>query len=132
MFSPHKYSRETGEFRPLSEGVEISGYYSRVNLATAENADQNIDSWERFFQRTKIKYENGLDVTEECGRICDIMLTRTPRMRRNDPSASLRSAPPLTQGRRPAALALSSRARYNRNGRNGAGAPCIRKEGYHG
>ncbi len=81
MFSPHKYSRDTGEFRPLSEGVEISGYYSRVNLATAENADRNADSWERFFQRTKIKYENGLDVTEDCGRICDIMLTRDPRMR---------------------------------------------------
>ena len=81
MFQPHSYRRETGEFRPLSESVEMSRYYGQVNLASAKNADQNVDSWERFFQRTRVKYENGLDVTEECGRICDIMLTRDPRMR---------------------------------------------------
>ena len=81
MFQPHVFRRETGEFRPLSESVEVSRYYGQVNLVTAKNADQNADSWERFFQRTRIKYENGLDVSAECGRICDIMLTRDPRMR---------------------------------------------------
>ena len=65
MFQPHSYRRETGEFRPLSESVEMSRYYGQVNLASAKNADQNVDSWERFFQRTRVKYENGLDVTEE-------------------------------------------------------------------
>ncbi len=81
MFQPHSFRPETGEFRPLTEGVELSRYYGRVNLASAESADRNADSWERFFQRTRVKYENGLDVTAECSRICDIMLTRDPRMR---------------------------------------------------
>ena len=81
MFRPHRYDRATGEFRPLSEGVEVSRYYAQVNLSSADTDDQNMDSWERFFQRTKVKYENGLDVSAECSRICDIMLTRDERMR---------------------------------------------------
>ena len=81
MFRPHLYSREAGAFRPLSEGVEVSQYYGQVNLVSAGNDNESMDSWERFFQRTKIQFENGLDVTEACGRICDIMLTRDPRMR---------------------------------------------------
>ena len=81
MFHPHYYSRDTGEFRALSEGVEVSRYYRQVNLASGEPETRNMDSWERFFQRTKIRFENGIDVTEECARICDIMLTRDPKMR---------------------------------------------------
>ena len=81
MFRPHRYERASGEFRPLSEGVEVSRYYGQVNLVSTETENESMDSWERFFQRTKVKFENGLDVTEECGRICDIMLTRDPRMR---------------------------------------------------
>ena len=81
MFHPHYYSREPGEFRTLAEGVEVSRYYRYVNLASKEPASTDMDSWERFFQRTKIRFENGLDVTEECARICDIMLTRDPKMR---------------------------------------------------
>ena len=81
MFHPHYYSRTAGEFRALSEGVEVSRYYRQVNLADREPENQNMDSWERFFQRTKIKFENGIDVTKECARICDIMLTRDQKMR---------------------------------------------------
>ena len=82
MFSPHSYKPSTGEFSVLSEGWEISRFYNRINEAAEETANQNTDSWERFFQRTKLKLENGLDVSIDCGRICDIMLTRDERMRR--------------------------------------------------
>ena len=81
MFRPHRYDRGEGEFRPLSEGVEVSRYYGQVNLVSTETDNESMDSWERFFQRTKMKFENGLDVAEDCSRICDIMLTRDPRMR---------------------------------------------------
>ena len=81
MFNPHKYNVRTGEFSPVSESVEISRFYKRVNEAGAETADRNMDSWERFFRQTKLKYQNGGDVSEECSRICDIMLTRDGRMR---------------------------------------------------
>ena len=81
MFSPHRYDPESGEFRVLSEGVEISRFYARMNQAAKETANQNIDSWERFFLRTRLMYDSGLDVTKECSRICDIMLTRDERLR---------------------------------------------------
>ena len=82
MFDPHRYCPQNGEFHVLSEGVEVSRFYHCMNQTAKKTADQNIDSWERFFQRTKLMFENGLDVTEACGRICDIMLTRDERMRR--------------------------------------------------
>ena len=81
MFSPHLYRYATEEFCELSDGVEISRFYNRMNDAARENRNQNIDSWERFFQQTKLKYDSGSDVTEECSRICDIMLTRDERLR---------------------------------------------------
>ena len=81
MFSPHHYNPSTGEFCVLSEGWEVSRFYNRINQEAEETANQNTDSWERFFQRTKLKLEAGLDVSAECSRICDIMLTRDARMR---------------------------------------------------
>ena len=81
MFHPHVFQPETGLLRPVTESVELSRYYATVNRDSAESDDRNADSWERFFQRTRAKFENGLDVAEDCGRICDIMLTRDGRMR---------------------------------------------------
>ncbi len=81
MFDPHRFVKSTGECSAASEGVEISHFYQQMNRAETDKENQNIDSWERFFQLTKLKYDNGMDVTEECSRICDIMLTRDERMR---------------------------------------------------
>ena len=81
MFSPHLCHPERGQFHLLTEGVEISRFYREMNAAANETQDQNMDSWERFFQLTKLKYQSGMDVTAECGRICDVMLTRDARLR---------------------------------------------------
>ena len=81
MFSPHRYRPETGQFELLSEGVDISRFYRQMNAAAQQTQDQNMDSWERFFQLTRLKYQSGLDVTAECGKICDVMLTRDRRLR---------------------------------------------------
>ena len=81
MFQPHLFNPETGSFSALSEGVEISRFYRRMNETAQATQNQNMDSWERFFQFTELKYQSGLDVTQECGRICDIMLTRDERLR---------------------------------------------------
>ncbi len=81
MFEPHRFEKSTGHCRAAREGVEISRFYQQMNKSVQDKDNQNIDSWERFFQLTKLKYENGMDVTEECSRICDIMLTRDERMR---------------------------------------------------
>ena len=45
------------------------------------NSDQNIDSWDRFFNATAQIYRQGIDVTEACNRMCNIMLTRDEKMR---------------------------------------------------
>ena len=81
MFHPHLFDLESGQFHPLKEGVEVSHFYRQMDEHSRRTANQNMDSWERFFQLTEMKYQSGLDVTEECGRICDIMLTRDPRIR---------------------------------------------------
>ena len=81
MFQPHLFRPESGVFRALSEGMEISRFYREMNSSGTGSAAPSMDSWERFFQRTKMKYENGEDVSAECGRICDIMLTRDERLR---------------------------------------------------
>lgn len=81
MFNPHKYNLSTGEFSPVTESVELSRFYQRLNQVEIDTADQNMDSWERFFRQTRLKYKSGGDVSEECNRICDIMLTRDKRMR---------------------------------------------------
>ena len=80
MLRPHLFDPDAGAFVPETEGVEMSRYYRQMNRSST-GVNQNMDSWERFFARTRIKYENGLDVTAECGRICDIMLTRDLRLR---------------------------------------------------
>lgn len=81
MFSPYGYHPATGAFLPLSEGVEISRFYRLMNEVARETQNQNMDSWERFFQLTKLKAMSGLDVSAECSRICDIMITRDARLR---------------------------------------------------
>ena len=81
MMQPHLYDLRTGSFEPGSEGVQMSRYYRQMNRTGAAAVNQTMDSWERFFQRTRIKHENGLDVTQECSRMCNIMLTRDERLR---------------------------------------------------
>jgi len=81
MLQPHLYDLRTGSFAPGREGVQMSRYYREMNRTGGAAVNQTMDSWERFFQRTRIKYENGLDVTQECSRMCNIMLTRDERLR---------------------------------------------------
>ncbi len=80
MFLPHLFEPEKGSFVPETDGVRMSRFYQRMNRENA-SVNQSMDSWERFFQRTRLKYESGLDVSEECGRICNIMLSRDKRLR---------------------------------------------------
>ncbi len=82
MFLNHVLDRKDLSFNVLSDGTQVSGLYRVMNREADHTVDQNLDSWERFFKHTRVKYEAGIDVAEECARICDIMLTRDERMRR--------------------------------------------------
>ena len=81
MFQPYRLSREDNSFTVLRDGTEVSHFYSVMNKEATHAQDQNVDSWERFFFRTKLLHQNGVAVTEDCSKICNIMLTRDSKMR---------------------------------------------------
>lgn len=82
MFLPHTYVPETGRFRPILDGVRSSRFYQVLGNAQRSADEQFMDSWDRFFKRTKLLYESGADISERCGEMCDIMMTRDEKMRR--------------------------------------------------
>ena len=81
MFLPHTYEPETGQFRPILDGVKSSRFYQTLGNAQRSAEDQFSDSWDRYFNRTKLMSESGMDITEECNTMCKIMMTRDQKMR---------------------------------------------------
>ncbi len=81
MFLPHTYDPETGEFRPILDGVKSSRFYQALGKAQRSAEEQYSDSWDRYFNRVKLLKESGADITDECHRMCDIMMTRDDKMR---------------------------------------------------
>ncbi len=81
MFLPHTYEPETGYFRPILDGVKSSRFYQALGMAQRSADEQYSDSWDRFFNLAKARKESGIDISEECSRMCNIMMTRDARMR---------------------------------------------------
>lgn len=81
MFLPHTYEPETGRFQPILDGVKSSRFYQTLGQAQRSSEDQYQDSWDRFFNRTRILHESQADIAEECSRMCNIMMTRDEKMR---------------------------------------------------
>ena len=81
MFLPHTYDPKTKEFRPILDGVRSSRFYQTLGKAQRYAQEQYSDSWDRFFNRTKILKESGMDIPEECTQMCNIMMTRDTKMR---------------------------------------------------
>ena len=81
MFLPHLYDRKTGTFNPLLDGVQASRFYQVLNRHQRPGDEQNMDSWDRFFHLAKLMYENGMDITDSCTRMCNIMMSRDEKMR---------------------------------------------------
>ena len=81
MFLPHTYDPKTKEFRPILDGVRSSRFYQTLGKAQRYAQEQYSDSWDRFFNRAKILKESGMDITEECSQMCNIMMTRDTKMR---------------------------------------------------
>ena len=81
MFLPHLYKPDTGEFKPILDGVMASHFYQVLGDNASSSDRGNMDSWDRFFNMAEIMYDNGMDVTEQCHRMCNIMMSRDERMR---------------------------------------------------
>ena len=81
MFLPHTYDTVNGAFRPILDGVQSSRFYQALGIAQRSAEEQYSDSWDRDFNRSKVLHENGIDITEDCIRMCNIMMTRDSKMR---------------------------------------------------
>ena len=81
MFLPHTYEPETGRFQPILDGVKSSRFYQALGYAQRSSEEQFSDSWDRFFNKTKLLHEADADITEDCSRMCNIMMTRDEKMR---------------------------------------------------
>ncbi len=81
MFLPHLYHPSSGEIRPVQDGVQTSRFYQVLNSCQRTIDEQNVDSWDRFFNQVKVLHENRIPVEEQCGRMCNIMMTRDERLR---------------------------------------------------
>ncbi len=80
MFLPHLYDPETGAFAPVMEGLMVSQFYQLMN-SEDNGDDRNMDSWDRFFNLAVQMRKQGLDVSDATSRMCDIMMTRDPKLR---------------------------------------------------
>ena len=81
MFLPHTYEPDTGRFRPIRDGVKSSRFYQTLGNAQRSADDQFMDSWDRSFKQAKILHERGIDISEQCSKMCNIMMTRDEKMR---------------------------------------------------
>ena len=82
MFLPHLYDPKTGDFSPILDGVQASHFYQVLGDNASAPDRGNMDSWDRFFNMAETMYENGMDVTAPCYRMCEIMMSRDERMRK--------------------------------------------------
>ena len=81
MFLPHLYKPADGTIRPIQDGVQTSRFYQVMNSCQRTLEEQYVDSWDRFFTQAKVLHENRIPVEEQCGRMCNIMMTRDERLR---------------------------------------------------
>ena len=81
MFLPHLYKPAEGTIRPIQDGVQTSRFYQVMNSYQRTLEEQYVDSWDRFFTQAKVLHENRIPVEEQCGRMCNIMMTRDERLR---------------------------------------------------
>ena len=81
MFQPQVYRPDTGDVRPIRDGVQASRFYQVMDRCQRTMEEQYMDSWDRFFKQTKDLHDFGIPVDEQCSRMCNIMMTRDHRLR---------------------------------------------------
>ncbi|MCH1981924.1 PEP/pyruvate-binding domain-containing protein [Ruminococcus sp. OA3] len=82
IFMPHIYDTEKRRFFPVRDGILASHFQRALNLGSGRGHTRNIDSWDRFFENTRRDFESGQEITEACGRMCRIMMSRDPHMQK--------------------------------------------------
>ncbi|MBR3213756.1 MAG: phosphoenolpyruvate synthase [Methanosphaera sp.] len=78
MFLGHKYDLRTKEVTALTDGMEVSKFYKVINSSNMN--EQNTDSWERFFTKTELLHESGVDISDKCDMMCSMMMAKDKKM----------------------------------------------------
>ena len=78
MFLGHKYNLKTKEVTALTDGMEVSKFYSVINSSNIN--EQNTDSWERFFTKTELLHDSGVDISDKCDLMCSMMMAKDKKM----------------------------------------------------
>ena len=81
LCQPHVYVEEQKSFSLVTDGVLLSKFHRAVQMSEKISRHQHMDSWDRYFAHARSKYEFGEDLTAECARMCNIMMSRDSRMR---------------------------------------------------
>lgn len=81
LFQPWLLNPETAEVTLITDGVKLSRFHRARDMAGRIHADLSMDSWDRFFLNAQRKFEYGEDLSEECARMCRIMMSRDQHMR---------------------------------------------------
>lgn len=81
MFLPHSYRTDMVEFLPLTDGVSVSKFYSILNRISLLRDEQDIDSWDHFFNLAKAQYMQGDLHQEIIHKMCRTMMTRDTKLR---------------------------------------------------
>ncbi|MBQ9519791.1 MAG: phosphoenolpyruvate synthase, partial [Firmicutes bacterium] len=82
MFMAHCFDTANNKMGVLNDSIKVSKFYELMNNAQNQSDNQSTDSWDRFFAAAEQKHRNGEDTTEECSRMCNIMMSRDEEMRK--------------------------------------------------
>ncbi|MCD8361926.1 MAG: PEP/pyruvate-binding domain-containing protein [Lachnospiraceae bacterium] len=80
MFLPHRAKRSDGVFKTLTDAVGMSRYYAVVGQYLSSE-DQNLDSWERYFQKCQ-RESASMDTEEIHAELCRMMMTKDAHVAR--------------------------------------------------
>ncbi len=63
------------------EGEQQKAFARARELSETRQAEVSRDSWDRFFDDVRHRYVAGEEISDDCTRMCGIMMTRDTRMR---------------------------------------------------
>jgi pyruvate,water dikinase len=79
MFLPHRI-KEDGTFSALTDGIDVSTFYSLLHSKSTFQGRQNLDSYERFFQSAKDSLYSGEFDHVTAEKIVRSMMTRDDKI----------------------------------------------------
>ena len=81
MFLPHGYSKKNGRFFTIGNGVRISQYYQLMQEISEKSQNQEVDSYDRFFEMARAAYRSGNFLPEMEEQIIDSTMTKDEKLK---------------------------------------------------